>query len=741
MTLSWLRASILSIALLVSVIAFAVRRADGISPLVPRPSPLEATPNFEASPYRQAATAIRERDYAAARAHLAPLTVRADAMGKRARLVLGLYAHAQEELVEAERLLRSEADPAGPLEDWRLFILADTSQALGKEAVAQEALGRLLAVHPRSPLRQDALLLAATLARDAQNLPLALELIESARRDGLTVGRSELEVLAWEIGGALEEPDVQEEAARRLLVEHPLEASKLQVIELFRQASGELDWPHLLTARQLKQRARRLLELGLHENSLNTLGFVTESERSFEWHLLQAQSLTGAHRGRGALEVLASVRPANDRQRARLAWQRALAALDMATARRGRTNLPSAEREEMRQQALRQLRSVVENGSYRQTSLRALRLLFAELADSDRFDEAMQALETLRRLEPSDLTGARFLWRKGWSQYGDRNYSGAIGYWSRLEQLYPESSFARSGRYWSARAHEHLGNRERAATIYREITAVETTDFYRRHALVRLGEDPTPVQGPPLQPIEPWPEDPRLDRALLLSELGLDDLALTELAGLKNRSDSRAYHALQALILARQGKRRDSIRAVREVFPNLGGPYQSSVPERALYLYYPLDYHGLVDKYARRQNLSSHLVLGMIRQESAFDPTARSWAGARGLMQLMPATGRELARRIGLRYSTRRLTDPEFSIRLGTTYFRQVLELFDGNEELALAGYNGGPYRIKRLWRLAGSNQELDRFLEGLHLEETTTYVKRVVLFADSYRQLYRQVG
>ncbi len=354
------------------------------------------------------------------------------------------------------------------------------------------------------------------------------------------------------------------------------------------------------------------------------------------------------------------------------------------------------------------------------------------------FDELKSRL---RQIEPSDRTGARFLWRKGWNQYGRRNYSGALAYWSGLKKLYPENSFARSGRYWSARSHEHLGNRQRAETIYREITAVATTDFYRRHALARLGRDPTPSERLTTHPAEAWPEDPRLARAQLLSDLGLDDLALKELAALERRVDSRAFHAVRAITLARQGKRRDSIHTLRGAFPNLGGPHQSSVPERALQLYYPLDFHDLVHKYAGRHKLSTHLLMGMIRQESAFDPTARSWAGAKGLMQVMPATGRELARRIGLPYNTGRLTDPEFSIQLGTAYFRQVLDIFDGNEELALAGYNGGPNRIRRLWRRAGSDPELDRFLEALHLKETTTYVKRVVLFSDSYRQLYGDIG
>ncbi len=131
---------------------------------------------------------------------------------------------------------------------------------------------------------------------------------------------------------------------------------------------------------------------------------------------------------------------------------------------------------------------------------------------------------------------------------------------------------------------------------------------------------------------------------------------------------------------------------------------------------------------------------GIIRQESAFDNTAQSWAGAQGLMQLMPSTAKELALRNGLTYSHSSLGDPSFNVRLGTTYFRQVYTMFGENLELSLAGYNGGPYRIKRLWNESGGG-DVDRFLENLGVEESKIYVKRILVLSDSYRQLYPQVG
>jgi soluble lytic murein transglycosylase len=239
----------------------------------------------------------------------------------------------------------------------------------------------------------------------------------------------------------------------------------------------------------------------------------------------------------------------------------------------------------------------------------------------------------------------------------------------------------------------------------------------------------------------PWPRHDDFERARWLSDVGLDALALDELEATVGVGDGsplrrRAALALEARILARAGDRRESIRRIREAFPALGGPLQATVPAAALRLYYPLAHGETIRDQALSRGLEPHLVVGMVRQESGFDAGATSRAGARGLLQLMPATGREVAHRIGLSWSTGKLSEPAYNLALGTAYFQQVLDMFDGNVELALAGYNGGPYRIKRLWRKAPAGEQ-DRFLEGLPVPESRIYVKRILLLSDSYRQLY----
>ena len=567
----------------------------------------------------------------------------------------------------------------------------------------------------------------------------ALDWAELARGEVLPQEQtSAIERLLWEMGDTLVDQDLQKQAAHRLLVEDPILASELAVEKLFRDASGRLDWTAVLSQAELERRAQHLIDGRKSELALETLALVPVDQRAFDWTLLRAQALTRDYKGREALETLTSLESSDPELQVEIVWQRALAARDASKARRGRSNLPESGRREMSRRSHGYLEEVISLSTDPALQRRALKLLFAEISDQDdTFDESVALMHRLIRLEPSDTTGASYLWSHGWQAYAKKNYSGAIGYWSELESLYPGTNPARSGRYWTGRAHETLGHETRAQDIYREIVSAGVEDFYSQHARARLDPAERSAIQHPASPTEPWPEDRVLDRARWLSDLGLHQFALYELEALRELADPRAFCAQEAVVLARNNERRESIRRLACAFPALGKAHQATVPLDALQLYYPLDYRPIIEQRAKEQNLPPYLVFAMIRQESAFDATAKSWAGARGLMQLMPATGREVAQRLGLKFSTSNLNDPDFSVRLGTRYFKQVLDMFDGNQVLALAGYNGGPYRIKKLWRQAGSNPELDLFVDGLYLEETKTYVKRILLFEDSYKRLY----
>lgn len=704
------------------------------------PQAIDLADGVRAEPFLSVAALARQRDFVAIRQQLEPLTREDNQSGRLAQLLLGFYAHAFEDVGLAERWLL-EAGSAQPLlEDWRLYTLADVAAAGQKHLVAQAALARLLKTRPDSPLRHRTLQRAAHLAWQQGQPTQALELIAQALEDNPeTAIYSDLHLLRWTIASAVPNARDRLAAGRDLLVHLPIEASKLGVIELFRAPTGELAWSKIFSSSELETRARSLLAADLPQNAWDTLQKVADPQRDAAWDLLAAEILVELNRGGEAVALLDRLPGDNKRRSDSVNWLRARALLEASESKPNRYNLSVTTRAEFRSRA-RALLLGVGNSQMKPTlAVAALELLFQDLADEpDRFETVLQTLTLLRHRKPTDTTGARYLWQHGWSAFDRRNHNGAIGYWRELTELYPESSYSRAGSYWIGRAYDRLGHVDRAIDEYRGLVQSDTTDFYRKYALKRLRLRPSQVAPSTPVAVVPWPSRPELYRARLLTDLGLDQLALSELALLPQHDDPRAANALRSRILARTGERRESIRLLRSVFRSLGSPHQASIPQDALEMYYPVDYQAEVLAAARDRALSPYVVFAMIRQESAFDARAQSWAGARGLMQLMPATGKELARKLGLRYSADRLLTPDFSVRLGTAYFRQVLDMFDGNTELALAGYNSGPYRMKRWWSAAGKPvHDLDRFLEDLPREEPKTYVKRIVLFADSYQQLY----
>jgi soluble lytic murein transglycosylase len=643
---------------------------------------------------------------------------------------------------------RLGAQSAGELEDWRLWTLAQSQLARSRPAESLKTLELLLAEYPGSPLVSRALLEAARASYQSGKPEQALSLLEKAWRQPLSsAALREADVLTWEIARTRADRPRLQNAARRLLIDFPLEAARLQVADVLRGPDGTLDWRSFGTDALLR-RAQNLVDAQIAAGALQTLDAVTLADRGVRWVALRARALTLDRQGRLALSLIdgAPLAGADPEDLSELAWARAQAAAEVMSAVRGRRPLAPAERAQLTQLRERALWEAAERaidpGASQRRAQSALRLLAADLSAADRYGEALRAFEQLRQRVPDDLSGAPYLWGAAWREYRARRFAPAIDRWAALSRLYPESRYSRSGQYWTARAQLALGRKTDGETALRGLALADTNDFYRRHALARLGMSAAAAAQPSVR--QAWPSEPAIERARLLSDLGLDEAALYELdATVAVDSNagpaSRAATALRGLILARQGERRESLRLLASAFPALGSANQADLPPLALELYYPLDYADTVRQLARSQGLPPSLVFGIIHQESAFDRKAISRAGARGLMQLMPPTARELSRKLRLPYSLSRMTDADFSVRLGTTYFRQVLEMFDGQLEVALAGYNAGPTRIRRLW-LQGP-QEVDTFVEDLSFDETKVYVKRILALSDSYKRLHPDLG
>lgn len=195
--------------------------------------------------------------------------------------------------------------------------------------------------------------------------------------------------------------------------------------------------------------------------------------------------------------------------------------------------------------------------------------------------------------------------------------------------------------------------------------------------------------------------------------------------------------ATAAWLYKAQGDLRRGINAMKRAWPQYLTSDADQLPKAVRQVIFPLDYWSQIRHQAAARGLDPFLVAALIGQESSFLPDARSSANALGLMQIVPATGRQLARAAGMRrFTPALLTDPDVSIRLGTLHFKKVLQQFDGQPHYALASYNAGESKVVR-WIAERGTLPRDEFIDDIPYPETQNYVKRILGTAEDYRALY----
>jgi soluble lytic murein transglycosylase len=231
----------------------------------------------------------------------------------------------------------------------------------------------------------------------------------------------------------------------------------------------------------------------------------------------------------------------------------------------------------------------------------------------------------------------------------------------------------------------------------------------------------------------------RIERAQLLQLTSLNDFAEGELKfGARSDDDQSNVYAFELAKFAAARQAPDqALRYIKAYAPGYLYMPLDQAPITFWRLAFPLPFRDCVERHSRAQGLDPFLVSALIRQESEFNPKVISHANAYGLMQLLPSTGRQLARHFGIRrLRTNQLLTPDRNVQLGTYFFRNLLDSFGGQPELALASYNAGPGRAN-LWRTWGPFREQAEFIETVPFHETRGYIQIVLRNADVYRRLY----
>ncbi|MFO8175379.1 MAG: transglycosylase SLT domain-containing protein [Longimicrobiales bacterium] len=316
---------------------------------------------------------------------------------------------------------------------------------------------------------------------------------------------------------------------------------------------------------------------------------------------------------------------------------------------------------------------------------------------------------------------------------------------SRVYQEYmsefPEGRRWDEAAFWAGRSLLELGKAEEAKDILDDLKARFPLSYYTFHAGALLGERYAPdISAPATLLTAPDYLVEGLSRVDLLLEGGFQEGASREVANLTQLvrgqelpEDRKDHLVCLAWELNQRGLTREGINLGWEAF-RLEGEWDRNL----LAAIYPFPYREMVFRSAHESGLDPFLMAGLMRQESAFWVRAVSTADARGLMQLLPTTGAELARVRGPRpfNADTHLFRPEVNVYLGMAFFSDLRRRFGEDLSILLSAYNAGPTRARR-WREFPEAGDLPRFVERIPFAETRGYVKNVLRNREIYAWLY----
>jgi soluble lytic murein transglycosylase len=332
-----------------------------------------------------------------------------------------------------------------------------------------------------------------------------------------------------------------------------------------------------------------------------------------------------------------------------------------------------------------------------------------------------EALEWFRRGETETIYDDQLAWRVRTALRQGNWIEVKSTIESMEESLRDESAWI----YWLGRSLLATGHQQEGKKLFEKISGRH--NFYGLLAAEELGiplQIPPKASPPTKEELSHVSELPGIKRALALYRLNLPRDAATEWRWCVRSMNDRQL--LAAAELAR----------INGIWDRSIYTANQTVAEHDFSLRYQSPYKELFVKHARSLHLDETMVLGLVRQESFFNTTARSSAGAMGLMQLMPETARLTARKIGMnRFHKSRLTRPEVNAELGTSHMRHLLDRFSENYALAAAAYNAGPRRAER-WRHS-KPLEGAIYVESIPFTETRRYVKKVMANAVYYAAVF----
>lgn len=367
---------------------------------------------------------------------------------------------------------------------------------------------------------------------------------------------------------------------------------------------------------------------------------------------------------------------------------------------------------------------------------------------------ATRQFEKMAQWFPQGKNIAEASFRVAWGAYLRRDYREAQLRLKNFVGRFPESSRAVAAYYWLGRIAE-MFSAEEAAAYYRAVVRGFGESRYAQSARERFSKlpvDPALVRdielghvGTRISLQDEIPPNPKASAAKKRAErfrrIALTDLEARELRAVLERTRSVSAAAELARIDVSKQNYGGAMGVIRQIFPDYYRAPLEQLPPEFWHDLFPLPYWAVIQREAQRKDVDPYLVAALIRQESAFNPEARSHADALGLMQLLPREARRYARKEKIpRWRTNKIFDPEINIRLGVAYLADAIHRYNGSLELALAAYNAGDERVET-WvqeqSMAGAVEDPMEFVESIPFTETREYVQILLRNLSYYKRIY----
>lgn len=341
------------------------------------------------------------------------------------------------------------------------------------------------------------------------------------------------------------------------------------------------------------------------------------------------------------------------------------------------------------------------------------------------------------------------LWNLGWTYTLAGRTDDALRTFDQYGKAFPDGDYKSNSLFWSAKLYDRLGRAEERDAKFRQLIAEYPFSYFSYRARELMGVPVIPSSEVENGNVFPDVDqeiakvtDPRLNAVRELLAIDLQRDATREMKAVAAAyPDNLGVQFLLADVYVQGGepfKANGILQRRFRPFVRHGG---TNVPPRFWQILFPLNYWDAYRAEGEKRGVDPYLLVSITRQESGFEPTTVSNAGAVGLMQIMPAEAQSIAAQANLGGVTREsLFDPATNIAVGAAEYSQKLERMNGNPTLAIAAYNAGEQAVGN-WLAHTPADDIDQFVEAIPYAETRLYVKSVTRNRYEYRRIYEGSG